>query len=127
MRWGFYAHWGRFPRRHLLTDLLDRLFDVAGIMQNPTESIRDFGAMSDVTFHHVDSIIQNLVDGHCHHTVNGIATLLSRVGYLSDEQLQGVERECDVSREDLQELQAAMGECGRVGTFDIDGSQQLVM
>ena len=116
-----------FQWSHTLANLLNRLLDVASVLQNATNPVRYITTVSDVFFHHIDSVVQNFVDRHRDRTVNRIATLLRRIGFLCDKQLQRVERERNIASKDLQELQIAVTKSRRLGTLHIDCPKNLVV
>ena len=96
-------------------------------MQNSPQSINHLRAVTDVTFHDIDRVIENFVDGHCHGAVDGIAGLLRGIGFLCDEKFQSIECEGDITGKDFQKLKVAVAECCWFRAFDIDGAQYLIM
>ena len=60
--------------------------------------------MADVTFHDADGVIEDVVHGQGHGTVDGLDALGRRRGFFRHEQFEGVEGRRHVAGEDFEEL-----------------------
>ena len=81
--------------------------------------------MTDVLFHEVDGIEQEVIERQCDGSVDRFATLLSGIGPLRDQEFQGVECYRDVACEDFEELLIAFTEGVEIWAFDVDGPDDL--
>ena len=114
-------------RRHLLSHLLDRLLDVAGVPQDPLETFDDVGVVADVALHDVDGVIENVVDREGDRPVDRLDTLGGRRGLLGDEELQGVEGRSNVTGENLEKLHVGVREAPRLGALDVERPDHLIV
>ena len=114
-------------RSHFLPDLLDHLFDVAGVLENSFQPFDNLRFVADVLFHNVDGIVENFINRHGHSAMDGFDTLLRRVCFLRCQQFECIQRNCDVPGKDLQELQIAFSESTGIWALNVKCSDDLVV
>ncbi len=83
--------------------------------------------MTDVSLHHVDGIVEDIIDRQSDCAVNGFDAGGGCAGLFGGQQLECVERHGDVAGENLQELQIAFAEGPRFGTFDIQRARHAIV
>ena len=105
--------------------LLDHLLDVAGVAQNPLQTLHHIGVMADVALHDVHGVIENVVHRQRHGPVDRLDALRGRGSFLGDQQFQGVERSGDIAGENLQKLQVGLGKTTRLGAFHVERADHL--
>ena len=93
------CHWG-----HILADFLYHLLDIARIAQNMLQSLHDFRFVTDITLHHIDGIVENVIHGQCDRAMNRFDACRCRTGLLDCQQFKRIERHRHVASKNLQKL-----------------------
>ena len=76
---------------HLLAHLLDHLLDVAGISQDSLQSFHEVSVVADVAFHDADGVVEDVVHGKRHGTMDGFDALGCSRGLFGHEEFKRVE------------------------------------
>ena len=112
---------------HLLAHLLDHLLDVAGISQDPLQSLHEVSIVADVAFHDADGVVEDVVHGKRHGTMDGFDALGCSRGLFGHEEFERVEGGGHIAGEDFEKPQVGFGKSTGLGAFDVEGPDHLLV
>ena len=112
---------------HLFAHLLNDLLDIAGVPQDPLQTLHHVGVVADITLHDVDGIVQDVIDGQGHSAVNCFDTFGCRRCFLGNKQFQRVEGRSNIPRKDLEELQIGIGKTTRLRALNVECADHVLV
>ena len=83
--------------------------------------------MPDIPLENAGRVVEDFIDGRRHFSQNALGAGIDRGHLLHGQQLERVERDGHLPREEFEELQVVLVESTRLGAFDVERSQDFVV